>query len=232
MAALMLANADRRTAYRLASKTAAKGLGRISEEGHAAAEELFKKSYDDEVQNKSSELARSAEYRGNRLQHVIWREQQAVRSVNRLANDPELDAVVERHCRDIMNHGRKELAKLAETAEFVAKTAAIKIPSRLEESKADREAKKLVPRRMFKGTLNLEILMETLSEKEYDWYRHLDDNDYNSSNKLYELLNFMDGKKSLHEIAKAVSSEYTPMDMDMALRFVRDLEKSRLLAMV
>jgi hypothetical protein len=85
---------------------------------------------------------------------------------------------------------------------------------------------------MFKGTLNLEILIETLGEKEYDWYRHLDESDYNSGNKLYELLNFMDGKKSLHEIVKAVSSEYTPMDMDMALRFVRDLEKSRLLKFV
>ena len=232
MAALMLANADSTTAYRLASKTAAKGLGRISEEGHAAAEELFKKSQDHKIKNKSSELARSAEYHSNRLQHVIWREQQAVRSVKRLADDPELDAVVERHCRDIMNHGRKELTKLAETAEFVARTAAIKVPSRLEETKADKETKKLVPKRMFKGTLNLEILIETLGEKEYDWYRHLDESDYNSGNKLYELLNFMDGKKSLHEIVKAVSSEYTPMDMDMALRFVRDLEKSRLLKFV
>jgi len=232
MAALMLANADRTMAYRLASKTAAKGLGRISEEGHAAAEELFKKSQDHKIKNKSSELAKSAEYHSNRLQHVIWREQQAVRSVKRLADDPELDAVVERHCRDIMNHGRKELAKLAETAEFVARTAAIKVPSRLEGTRSDKEAKNLVPKRMFKGTLNLEILIETLGEKEYDWYRHLDESDYNSGNKLYEVLNFMDGKKSLHDIVKAVSSEYTPMDMDRALRFVRDLEKSRLLKFV
>ncbi len=232
MAVLTLANADRTTAYRLASKTAAKGLGRISEEGHAASEQLFKISQDHKIENKSLRLARSAEYRGNRLQHVIWREQQAVRSARRLAADPELDAVVERHCRDIMNHGRKELTKLAETAEFVAKAAAIKVPSRLEETAADKEAKKLLPRRMFNGTLELEILMETLSEKEYDWYRHIDDNDYNSGNKMYELLNFMDGKKSLHEIVQAVSSEYTPMDMKMALRFVKDLHRCGLVKLI
>lgn len=232
MAALTLANADHSTAYRLAGKTVAKGLGRISEEGHAAAEELFKKSQDHKMKNRSSELARSAEYHSNRLQHAIWREQEAVRSVKRLANDPELDAVVERHCRDIVNHGRKELTKLAETAEFVARTAAIKVPSRPGDTGSDKEARRLIPKRMFMGTLNLEILLETLSEKEYDWYRHLDDGDYNSGNKMYELLNFMDGKKSLHEIVKAVSSEYSPMDMDVALRFVKDLERCRLVKLV
>jgi hypothetical protein len=232
MAALMLANADISTAYRLASKTAAKGLGRISEEGHAAAEEFFEKSEDRRVKNKSLELARSAEYHRIRLQHVIWREQQAVRSVRRLVEDAELDAVVERHCRDIASHGRKELAKLAETAEFVARTAVIRVPSSLEETEAEKEAKKLVPRRMFKGTLDLEILMDTLGEKEYEWYTHLDETDFNSGNKLYELLNFMDGKRSLHEIVNAVSSEYSPMDTEVALRFVRDLEKSKLLKLV
>lgn len=232
MALLILANADSNTAYRLASLTSARGMGRISEEGHAASEELFEIIQNHGIKDRPAKLTSSAMYRGNRLRHVIWREQMAVRSVNRLADDLQLNAVQERHCRDILNHGRKELEKLAATAEFVARLEKLEISESPKETAADGEAKRLVPRRTFMGTLDTELLADKLSGKEYDWYRHIDDDDYNGSNKLYELLNFMDGKRSLYDAVTAVSSEYSRMDMKSALRFVRDLEKCDLITFV
>jgi hypothetical protein len=95
----------------------------------------------------------------------------------------------------------------------------------LVESDTDREAKRLIPKRIVVGTIEMDVLRHPLGEKRYDWYRHIDDSDFNTTNKLYELLNFMNGRRTLYEMVKSVSSEYTSLDMKTALRFVKDMEK-------
>ncbi len=44
----------------------------------------------------------------------------------------------------------------------------------------------------------------------------------------YEALNFVDGKKSVHDIALAVSAEYGPTDIQQVHDFFRLLEKAGL----
>jgi hypothetical protein len=41
----------------------------------------------------------------------------------------------------------------------------------------------------------------------------------------------MNGKRNLYEIVKAVSAEYSDTDPEYALRFVRDLEKLKLVSL-
>ena len=47
---------------------------------------------------------------------------------------------------------------------------------------------------------------------------------------MYEALNFVDGKKSVLDIAKAVSAEYGPIDPQSVFSFFKVLEKAQLLA--
>jgi hypothetical protein len=69
-----------------------------------------------------------------------------------------------------------------------------------------------------------------LSEKEFEWYREIDEKDPEFRKKAAEILNFMDGKRSLHEILRAVSAEYSETNPEDVLKFLRDLEKMNLVA--
>jgi hypothetical protein len=88
----------------------------------------------------------------------------------------------------------------------------------------------LVPKRLFKGTLDFEAVRKGLSEEEFEWYREIDEKDREFHRKAAEILNFMDGKRSLHEILNAVSAEYGETDPEHVLKFLRDLEKISLVA--
>jgi hypothetical protein len=46
----------------------------------------------------------------------------------------------------------------------------------------------------------------------------------------YETLNFMDGKRSVLDIAQAVSAEYGPVDPQMVYAFFKVLEKAELIS--
>jgi hypothetical protein len=230
-AALTLANATFETAFQLASETASKGMIRIEEAKREAVEELFKKKQDPKLKNKPEELAaeleRAASYFKNRIEHFAWREQEAVKSVRRFGESPELNTSLNEHCRDLEGLANQELAKLQETLSFIAKTSVLVLPSQPEHVEPDKELR-LVPNRLFKGTLDSSILKKTQSEKELDWYEEVREKDADFDKKSTEVLNFMNGKRSVYEIVKAVSAEYGKTDPEHVLKFLRDLEKAKL----
>jgi hypothetical protein len=87
IAALTLANATAETAFQLANLTASKGIIRIEEAAEKGVEELFKKKEDPKLQDKPAELAKklakTAFHCKNKIEHAMWREQQAIKSVQR-----------------------------------------------------------------------------------------------------------------------------------------------------
>jgi aminopeptidase-like protein len=231
VAVLTLANANAETAFHLANQTATRGAARILEASQKAVDELFRKKESQKLKGKpnelAEELAKTALYYKNKIDHTIWREQQAVKSVKRLGESPELKAFIEKCCEDIRSLGQKEVARLDEALNFIAKTSNTTIPSKLEETQADQELEKLIPRRLFKGTLSEDALKKALGEKEYWWYEEINKKDKEFGKKMVEILNFMDGKRSAYEIAKAVSAEYGETNAEYILKFLRDLEKTR-----
>jgi aminopeptidase YwaD len=234
VAALTLANADAETAFQLANQTATRGAARIAETSRKAVDELFNKKEDEKLRGKPEELAKqlakTASHYKSKVKHVVWREQQAIQSVKRLGENPELNAFLERCCENIRSLGEKETARLDEALNFAARASNITVPSKLEETKADQELKKLIPKRMFKGTLNEDVLKKGLGEKEYEWYEEISEKDGEFHTKMMEILNFMDGKRSAYEIAAAVSAEYSETNAEHVLKFLRDLEKTSLVA--
>lgn len=233
VAALTLANADAETAFRLTTQTATRGTARIEETSREAVEELFEKKEDPKLKDKPDELAKAmaktANYYKNKLEHAVWREQEATKSVKKLAENPQLNTILDRHCADMADLGRRETAKLEETLGFIAKTSSVTLTAQLEETQADKELKKLVPKRLFKGSLDSGLFQKELSEKEYEWYVEIGDKDADFEKKSAEILNFMDGKRNAYEILNVVSAEYTETDPEHVLKFLRDLEKTKLI---
>jgi hypothetical protein len=229
-AALTLANATFETAFQLASETASKGMIRIEEAKREAIEELFKKKQDPKLKDKPEELVkeldRIASHYRSRIEHFAWREQEAAKSVRRLGESPELDASLNEYCRDIEGLANREIARLQEAVSFIAKTLALILPGQPQPAESDKELK-LIPKRLFKGTLDFGVLKKTLSEKELEWYEARE-KDEDLGKKSAEVLNFMNGKRSVYEIMKAVSAEYGETNPEHVLKFLRDLEKAKL----
>jgi hypothetical protein len=200
---------------------------------HVASEELFEKedgsNMKDEFGQKAKELVNTMDRYRNKINHITWREQQATRSVKRLGDSPELQAILDKCCLDIVDGGRRASLRLEEIIGMLAKASGVV----LTEAMADKnvELNRLVPEKLFNGTLSFELLKEGLDEKEFEWYLDIDDKDAEFSKKAYEILNFMNGKRNLYEIQKAVSAEYSDTDPELVLRFVRDLEKLKLVSL-
>jgi hypothetical protein len=221
-AALTLANADAETAYKLALETATRAHARIAEATRKATDELYAKT------DKPDELAKAARYHRDRLEHIVWREQQATRSVRRLGTSAELAALLDRLCRDLEASGKQQTSLLEETLNHITKTQNIAL-LQIEETQADKEAKTLVPRRLFKGTLSSDHFKKLLGEEAYKWYTEIDKQDPAFNKKMPEILNFTDGQRNAHAITKAVSVEYTPTNAEHVLKFLKDLEKTKLI---
>ena len=233
VAALTLANATVETAFQLANQTASRSIARVAKTSREAIEELFgkmDKRRREKPREFAKELAETAFHYRDKMAHLLWREQEAVRSVRRLAESRELESFIEKRCEDIRNLADIEMARFDETLESIAKGLKAKLPLKPEETKADRESRKMVPRRLFKGTLSMGALRRELGDEEYEWYEKMTDKDLDFEKKVLELVNFMDGKRNVHEIARAVSAEYTETTTETVLKLLRDLEKTKLVA--
>ncbi|KPV65267.1 MAG: Peptidase family M28 [Candidatus Bathyarchaeota archaeon BA1] len=235
VAVLTIANADVEDAVVLASETSSRGIARIKEAGREAVKELFQKKEDPKLREKPEELAKAlaktaVSYK-NKIEHIVWREREAVASVKRLASSAELENIVAKFQEDISHCGEGELAGIEEMLSFVAKASGVAVPIELEETEAEKEAKRIVPRRLFKAPLSMEAVRKALTEEEYKWYEDMREKDAAFKMKVAELLNFMDGKRTLHEIIRAVSAEYTETNAEHILKFLQDLEKMKLVSM-
>jgi len=233
VATLTLANATVEEAFLFAHLTASRGIARLENVSKEAVMELFKKK--EELKNKPSELAKelakASFYFKNKLEHVVWREQEAVKSVRRLGENAGLDVFIRGCCEEIASVGHKVQAKVEEALVFLAKTLQLTLPEKLDEEKAEAELKKLIPKKLFNGTLDFDVLRKALGDEEYKWYLEIGEKDGDFWKKMAEALNFMDGKRNAHNTLLAVSAEYTQTNPEHLLKFLQDLEKTKLISL-
>ncbi|HJX04336.1 MAG TPA: PqqD family peptide modification chaperone [Thermoplasmata archaeon] len=228
VSALTIADADDITALEFASLTYAGALTRLAGAGKRASEEIKRAAEDKKSKNRGLEIAKLLAYHRSRIEHVTRREQDALRSVLRLCSSRELEELVATWGKRLRSLGTLEGSRIDSYASLIARQAGVVIPEKLPISKPERESDSLVPRRILKGTLNLDVIKEELGEKAYKWYSDKESNDPEFYRKTLEILNFMDGKKTVNEIVSAVSAEYSPTKHDDVLKLLRDLEKCRL----
>jgi hypothetical protein len=228
VSALTLADADREMVHELACLTASEGIGRISRAVGDGSKELHDIVREEKMAG-AARLSRAAMFRLSKVQHVIDREIAAVRSLGRLDSVAGSDDFVECQAAAVEEHGLKEMARFERIVNAVSEGGK---PGRgrTKESEAEKEARRITPRRRFKGTLDLDTLSETLGEKKFAWYKEADSKDIGFSKKMYEVVNLSDGRRTLHEIVEFVTAEFGPTDHRDVIRFVSCLKEARLVS--
>lgn len=228
VAALTLANATVEDAIFMANLARWGGISRLQTASKEATALLQKaNSLNSELPEKFTTIA--LDYK-DKMEHIVSREKRAIESVKRLGNSSELEELIARFVEDIDHCGQLEIARFEENLAHAIKTAGVVLPAQLEETEVAKKSKNLIPKRLFKGTLNSDILKRELGEKEYAWYEEIIKKDKDFSKKTYEILNFMDGKRTVYDIAKAVSAEYSQTSLEHVLKFMHDLEKVNLVS--
>lgn len=234
VAILTLANADADEATLFANQTLQRGLSRIKKAGTEAIQALLNAKTDPKLTKKPKELSKSllkiAQTYEDKLKHIVWREEEATKSVRRLATSADLNNFIRDCLKEISTCRKQELAKVEKILSLVAKESTLQIPKKLEETENDKNAKNMIPRRLFKGTLSTDVIRKEFSRTEYEWYEEMTKKDIDFEKKVKELPNFMDGKRTLGDIVKAVSTEYGEFKVEDALRFVQNMETLKLIS--
>ncbi len=227
VAALTLANATVEDAIYMGSLARGGGITRLRKAGEEALLAAFKQKENSQSPNKlAEEFAKIAFNFKNKIEHIVWRERKAINSAKRLGSSPVFESLIAKYAEDIKHYSQLEIARFEETLAYITKTAGVTLPTQLEETKTTKEAKNLIPKRLFKGTFNSDALKKALGEKEYEWYEEIAKRDRDFRKKTYEIFNFMDGKRTIYNITKAISAEYTETSLDYVLKFIHDLEKA------
>jgi hypothetical protein len=133
-------------------------------------------------------------------------------------------------CADVEGRADEGLTVVQETMSYIAEKSGLTLKMEPGAGWANKELR-LVPKRLFKGTFNSEILRKMLSEKEAEWYEEMREKERDFDKKSAEAVNFMDGKRSVSDIVKAVSSEYSETDPAHVLKSLRDLERADLVTL-
>ncbi|MEM2047881.1 MAG: PqqD family protein, partial [Candidatus Jordarchaeales archaeon] len=232
VAALTLADADVEDAMFMANLARWGGIVRLQEAGEDAMTTLFSKKGGLSPEEAAKELDKTAFDFRDKIAHIVWREKKAINSVKRLGTTSELETLIKKYLEDIDHHSQLEIARFEETLNHITRTRGITLPIQPEETDKAKEAKGLTPKRLFKGTFNDDALKRALGDKEYEWYEEVGKKDKDFRKKTYEIINFMDGERTVYEIAKAVSAEYGETSLENVLKFIHDLEKTGFISLI
>ncbi len=229
VAMLELADSNANAAFAIAALACTKGLVRIADAGGMASAELFSAGDDQNTKGKAAKMAKLISYHSSRIEFVCDREQSAVRSVKKLGESHELDDFVEAQVGALAGAGKRELARFGGTVAAVRDGLRMKILPP-QESAAEKESRVLVPKRRFKGTLEWTMFRDFIGEKGFGVYKKIETSDSSYMSKIPEIVNFMDGERTVADIVRAVSAECGPTDHAHVLTFMRDLERMKLVS--
>jgi len=236
IATILLANADTEDAYAMTMQAYTGGIARLQAALNEATQTLLeikrKPKYEAKPERLRPALAKAAQRYRNKIQHIAWRETQAVRSTRKLVENPRIDSLARHLTENINVQANSALTQIEQTLRLIEETTSITIPRKARLTAAEKEASKIVPKRTFKGTLSREILSQkALPPEDYEWYTSVSRKDKQFNQKLAEVLNFADGNRNLQQIVNAVSAEYTPTNSEHILRILRHLKRQGLVAL-
>lgn len=228
VSALTLAHADKETVHGLACLTASEGMARISEAVGEASKALHEPGRRGKAGG-AAKLAKIVQFHRSRIGHIIEREAAAVKSVSRLDKAVGSDEFVEHQAASVRKHGDDELSRFDLIAGEMSRAKG-RSGAGTKQSEAEKEMRRMAPKRRFKGTLDSDALPGLLGDEAVAWLREADSKDSNFSKKMYEVVNLMDGRRRLDAIARFVSIEFGPTDERDILRFVKYLKKAGLVS--
>jgi len=225
MAALVISNAQDEKAVDIAAYVAEKGLDRLHQRTRVSMGLLRDLSKTDEFPGKAPILYR----RILRYAEIVGEvEKDAVASCKELCARSTTGKMIDDLAGIIIKDVEAEKARLEQYYRFVCDEMGTKATiSKL--SNMEKRAQKMIPKRLFRGPLPSQFFQTALDE-DAQWYRdNASKSGGNMGNKMYEIANFTNGKRSLLWIRDAVSAEFGETDVEFVIKYVEDLKKLKLM---
>jgi hypothetical protein len=174
-----------------------------------------------------------AEVRANvlnypRLQALI--EGKNIKEIKELCSDDVGQEMIDKLAEDLIKQADREKGKIDSMVEIFIQRYGLK-PGNFRPGREYMEASRLRPKRLFKGPLPWNAMNEKLDPQSLAWYktnRAKAGGSYGS--KIYEIVNLMDGKRTLLDIRHIVSCEYDETEVEFVLHYAKDLEKIGLIS--
>ena len=228
-AALTVANADHKTAIELTSLTSAYGNMRMGDTTTRTINKLMVLEGSFMGKELSNRLG-TAYLRGDKMiDEASTREVQAIESVMRLSDQALTQ--LEGFKQEISDLAKAEKKKLRRVYEELCRENNVK-RLRKERKKSVIETQGLVPERAFDGPARSLRSWQIKDEEDRKWLsefnaKHNPHRNYfvPISGMTHEIMNFVDGKRSVYDIAIAVSTEYDDVEPEEVKRFL-DICKS------
>jgi hypothetical protein len=234
-AALTIANADRNTARELAAMTHASGLGRVGNTASRVIKKLIDVSSCPDSRSLSSKLG-TVYVRGlKKIEESAKREEAAVLFSNRLSeNDPVVNAI----SQDFSTLAEAEKKKVKALYESVCSEKGIRKVLK-ERSKEIVNAQRLIPIRNYKGPARSIRPTQVENKEDRKWLSEFNartNPHYNYTTPIggptLELMNFVDGERSIYDIAISLSTEYTDIEPSDVKRYLGLFENRGLIKYV
>lgn len=165
------------------------------------------------------------------IRQITHRESVALQSVKVLSpHDSELHSFIDLLLEDLVQERQEEVRKLRQVEDLLSRSIGYAPLKRLVLRKKEREAKKLCPRRKFKGPLHFTELLRHTKPEVAEWLRTQQKNRPFFVEVLLELTNFMDGHRSLYEILTALEAQFGDVaNINTVDRFITLLKEQELI---
>jgi len=224
-AALHLADAGEESAARLATRVAAQSMKRIADQTRKNMNDLFTAAASGAHQTHMARIFEEAKIFVDIQTRV---EIDALQSIEEIKTSPRLEKLTHILKDTLLSFAGLEKKKIEYLYLDLCRAHDI-IPESIALSAEEKRMRTIIPRRLFRGPIS-QFYFEDLMGEGIEWYQDRGQRDRHWSNRRTEIVNFMDGQKTLLDIYYAVSAEYGRSDPSVYLKFIEDLEKHGLVA--
>jgi hypothetical protein len=224
-ASLFLANADDEDAMSLAREVSSQAALRTAERTKRSILLLEQYASDPAKQGSLADLY------SNVIQYPrvqIHLEKENIREVAELCKERKNKAIIEEIAENLDYLVQKEQDRIGAAYELILSQYSLN-KTQPKNNEASKKAAALVPKRLFKGPLTRNFLRDKISAEDFQWYSsNWDLAGGNADSKMYEIVNLMNGKRSLLDIRHIISCEYDETSLEFVVHFAEDLEEAEL----
>ncbi len=221
-ATLCIANADDEDALKIAREVHSQAHSRMTARTEKSIRLLHQYASDPQGKEDFTE-AYSNILNYPRLQALV--EGENIQEILELCEDETSQEMIRQLVEDLIKQAEREKEKIHSLVKIFIHKYGLKL-GEFRPTQEYREASRLRPKRLFRGPLTWNAMSEKLDPKGRAWYdtnRSKAGGSYGS--KIYEIVNLMDGKKTLLDIRHIVSCEYDETEVEFVLHYAKDLEK-------
>jgi aminopeptidase YwaD len=222
--AIYFAQATSEDVPRLAMEVMSKGKARIARDE--------KKAYDLLSGTKADELVVKYKEAKNIIHQAFVRESEAILSCSYFAEgNKDVLNYLQKTSDELLKEENSSLNRLKNYYSYLCKYAGINatVP---ELTVREKQFSKIIPKRVrnYRGPLDDDFLKlkfkKTFDEKQLLLYKEIPQDNPALGNVPFEILNFVDGKRSITDIRNAVSADYCPLSLDAVEEYLKVLEKA------